>query len=122
MKFANLGCKVACADVDEVNNLETVRLIKQKYPDAVASAYRCNVGLVDDIKFLSKTVATDMGEVEILVNNAGLVSGAKMPDIQKSYLDIVVDVNLKSHFLVSNEYFVCRFKAIFRTTLALRLH
>lgn len=91
---------MACVDIDETNNKETVRLIKQKYPNAVANAYRCNVALLEDITCLSKNIANDMGEVDIVINNAGLVSGATLTNLKPEYISIMLDVNLKSHFLV----------------------
>ncbi|XP_065206970.1 short-chain dehydrogenase/reductase family 16C member 6-like [Planococcus citri] len=102
LKFAELNCNVACVDLDETNNADTVRLIKKKYPSVKAIAYKCNVALVDDIKNLSKNVSNDLGEVDIIINNAGLVSGANIvrSKLDTKYLDVMLDVNLKSHFLM----------------------
>ncbi len=99
-KFADLGCKVACVDIDEAINTETVNLINEKYPGR-AKSYTCNVIFADEIKAVKEAVKKDFGDVDILVHNAGLVAGAPITEVEDIYLHAMIGVNLTSHFLVS---------------------
>lgn len=99
-KFAELGCKVACVDIDEELNTKTVMAINKKYPNC-AKSYKCNVATSEDIKKLREAVNRDFGYVNILINNAGLLFSAPIMEFEDQFLNAVLSVNLASHFLVS---------------------
>jgi NAD(P)-dependent dehydrogenase (short-subunit alcohol dehydrogenase family) len=120
-KFAKLGCKVACVDLDEELNKETVTAINEKYPES-AKAYTCNVALSQEIADLKTAIAKDFGDVNIIVHNAALIAGAKMTEFEDIYVHGVITVNLTSHFLVStyevwNIGNYCNFAKIKSTTI-----
>ena len=48
----------------------------------------------------------DGGDVTILVNNAGVVSGTKFLDVPDSKVDLTFRVNTIAHFWVSRTEFV----------------
>lgn len=99
-KFAELGCKVACVDIDEELNTKTVTALNKKYPNC-AKSYKCNIALSEDIKKLKEAVNQDFGNVNILINNAALIFGTPITEFEDSVLNTVLSVNLTSHFLVS---------------------
>jgi NAD(P)-dependent dehydrogenase (short-subunit alcohol dehydrogenase family) len=100
MKFADLGCRVACVDIDDELNKETIKLINDKHPDK-AKCYKCNVAKMQDIKDLKEAVVRDFGEVNILINNAGIVNASPLLEITESDANLFVSINLTSHVLVS---------------------
>lgn len=99
-EFAKLGCKIACVDVDEELNNETVKELNHDYPDS-AKAYKCNITVTQEVKELKKAVIADFGMVNILINNAGLITGARLTDFDDTLMNGVIGVNLTSHFIVS---------------------
>lgn len=102
-KFAELGCKVACVDIDEELNTKTVMAINKKYPNC-AKSYKCNVATSEDIKKLREAVNRDFGYVNILINNAGLLFSAPIMEFEDQFLNAVLSVNLASHFLLIREF------------------
>lgn len=61
--------------------------------------------------FFSLQVKREAGDVSILVNNAGIVTGKKFMDAPDSLIEKTVEVNTMAHFWVSN----CRTKSFFLT-------
>ncbi len=106
-RFAELGCKVACVDIDESLNRDTVNLINEKYPGC-SKAYKCNVGFSDEIRAVKEAVKKDFGDVNILVHNAGILMGNPVAEFDDIILHGVVGVNLISHFYVSTAKFFVR--------------
>lgn len=67
----------------------------------MAVAVRADVGLAADIGHLVETVERELGEVEILVNNAGITRVKKFDTLTEADFDDMVRVNLKSAFLLT---------------------
>lgn len=53
------------------------------------------------IQSAAARVKTEVGEVNILINNAGVVSGKKLLDTPDVLVQRTFDVNLLAHFWVS---------------------
>lgn len=95
-----MGAKVACVDIDELGNKETAEIIKNH--GGVATSYKCDVSKRDQIKVLHAAVRADLGPVDILINNAGIVWGHLYIDPTKDqFIMDQVNVNLMSHIWVS---------------------
>jgi 3-oxoacyl-[acyl-carrier protein] reductase len=67
---------------------------------------RCRVVQADvsrapEVAGMVEAVRRDLGEIDILVNNAGLIRPQPLDAIAESDWDVIVDVNLKSAFLVT---------------------
>lgn len=63
---------------------------------------------LDDLLF-SMQVKREAGDVSILVNNAGIVTGKKFMDAPDSLIEKTVEVNTMAHFWVGN----CRTNSFF---------
>lgn len=100
-KFAELGCSIACVDINDKASSETVETIKNTFPGVSAFSYHCDVRSKDDIHKLHEAVKKDLRQVDILVHNAGEVTSQYMTTFEDKYLDHMIDLNLKSHFWVS---------------------
>jgi len=103
MAFAEQGCRVACVDIDDVSNQETVKKINEKFPDS-ARGYKTNVAKVEEIETLKESVEKDFGPVDLLINNAGLIVGQAILDEQVSTIEATISVNLKSHFWTIRQF------------------
>ncbi|KAL6961657.1 hypothetical protein U1Q18_050875 [Sarracenia purpurea var. burkii] len=102
MKFAQLGCRVACADINDAINQQTVLEINEKYGPGKAIGYSCNIGMPKEIAELRNRILQDLGPVDVLVHNAGLIASTpSITDFEDLYLHGIITVNLSSHFLVS---------------------
>lgn len=67
-------------------------------------AYKVDVSSFDAIQQLKKDIESSLGCVDILINNAGILSAISLREGQPSDLQKVIDVNLTSHFWVKYKY------------------
>ena len=68
----------------------------------VAHPYKCNLRNRSEIYKLAKKVREEVGEVTLLVNNAGIVTGKRLLDTSDEEILATFDVNLLAHFWVSS--------------------
>lgn len=98
-RLAAEGCAVACTDVKHSAASETA--------DAIVAAGGRAVGLAADVRDRAEvqaaleTAASDFGELNYLVNNAGVVTMHGLDELTDEEWDFVVDINLKGQFIVS---------------------
>lgn len=82
---------------------KTVDLIKKKFPEVAAYRYHCDVTSTEDIKLMYHAIMRDVGKVDILINNAGILRRNLIHKMDDNRLDRVIDINLKSQFKVRGE-------------------
>jgi len=102
LKLAQEGAAVVVNYFDNpADASETVRKIMDAGGKAIA--VQADATKADDVqKLLASTVATFGQHIHILVNVAGgLVGRKKMDEMDEKFWDFVMDVNLKSAFLVT---------------------
>jgi all-trans-retinol dehydrogenase (NAD+) len=95
-RFAKLGCTVVLLDVDKAGNEQTRTSISQL--GASAHAYACDISQRDDVYRVLDKVKTEVGDIDILINNAGIVSGHKILQCPDALLQKTMDVNATAHF------------------------
>jgi glucose 1-dehydrogenase len=94
-RFITEGAKVVLADIDERGAAET------KHFGGSAHFVRCDVGEAKDAaNLIAESCKAFGGDIDVLVNNAGIVHGADFLDLKESDFDRVLRVNLKGAFLV----------------------
>ena len=86
-KLANLGAIIVSIDVNEKANLETVQMIKDEGNKAFG--YTCNLADKSAIQDMATKVKREVGNVGILINNAGIVSGGTLVDTQDGMYFVV---------------------------------
>jgi 3-oxoacyl-[acyl-carrier protein] reductase len=64
-------------------------------------AVQADVSLSTDVRRMVNQVERELGPVDVLVNNAGVAVPRKLEDIAEAEWDMVLNVNLKSAFLVT---------------------
>ncbi|XP_068381893.1 short-chain dehydrogenase/reductase family 16C member 6-like [Eschrichtius robustus] len=108
--FASLGAILVLWDINEEGNMETCRMIKEK-GDVKVFAYTCNRGNRQDVYRVADQVKREVGDVNILVNNAGFLTGKlflNTPDhmVERSFL-----VSALSHFWTCKAFLPAMLKA-----------
>ena len=88
------GAKVVIADIDEASGRETAQKLGPN-----ARFVRCDVGDARDVANLV-TLAKASGDIDVLVNNAGIIHSADFLELKEADFDRVLRVNLKGAFLV----------------------
>nr|XP_022346208.1 epidermal retinol dehydrogenase 2-like [Crassostrea virginica] len=96
-EFARLGSVVVLWDINKTSNTETAKLLQEEF-QAKCFCYTVDVGDKSQIQSTAARVKTEVGEVNILINNAGVVSGKKLLDTPDVLVQRTFDVNLLAHF------------------------
>jgi len=96
VEFAKLGCNLVLWDVNEAGNNETAELVKQYgikvYP------YTVDLSNKDAVYACADKVKSTAGDVQILVNNAGIVTGKHFLDTPDKMNVKTFEVNVFAHF------------------------
>ena len=98
IKFAALGATVVLVDVNrEANDAVAAEIVRK---GQLARAYHCDCSKRKDVYQLAAKVKAEVGDVTILINNAGIVSGKKLSEIPDEKVDLTIQVNTVAHFWV----------------------
>ena len=99
LTFAKEGAKVAVVDLSEEGGKETLEEIKKIKGEAIF--IKTDVSKSDEVAKMVSQVLRTFGRIDIVVNNAGIVKFSPMHEITEEDWDKIINVNLKSVFLVS---------------------
>ena len=97
IRLAKEGSKVVVNDLRPYNAEETVKLIKQS--DGIAMAAIGDVSEPADVASIFDTCEDKWGPATILVNNAGIVTQAKLEVMELADFDKMIAVHLRGCFL-----------------------
>lgn len=101
LRLAHDGHDVAVLDLD-VSGCDAV-LAAIRATGRRAAAFACDVVDEGAVKLAVAAVAADLGPPSVLVNNAGVLKDRTIGRMTSADWDFVLDVNLKSVFLLSRE-------------------
>lgn len=94
--FLDQGAKVVISDVNAEACAETVKEF-----GANAISIPCNVTVAAEVDKLVSETKEKLGSVDIVVNNAGVTRDALFIRMKEEDWDMVLNINLKGAFLVS---------------------
>ena len=95
-RFLREDASVILADVDETKGEKAVQELKDL---GEIRFVHCDVGERLDVHNLMASTLDAFGEIDVLVNNAGIVVGGDLLEITEDDFDAVLRVNLKGTFL-----------------------
>ena len=95
-RFLRDGAKVMIADVDQFRGEEAERRLAKL---GQARFLKTDVSKRLDVHNLVAATLEDFGEIDVLVNNAGVVHSATFLDLKEEDFDRVIRINLKGSFL-----------------------
>ena len=93
-----------CCDINSAGNQQTVEDIKEFGGKAFAYPFDCSDR--NAVYENAKKIKKDVGDVTILVNNAGIVTGKKFMDIPDELAQKTVEVNTIAHFWVGIFHYI----------------
>uniref|UniRef100_A0A1I7ZMU0 Short-chain dehydrogenase/reductase family 16C member 6 n=1 Tax=Steinernema glaseri TaxID=37863 RepID=A0A1I7ZMU0_9BILA len=102
VEFAKLGAKLVLWDINEKGNSETKAMVTQ-YTSEVYT-YTVDVARYKDIYAVADVVKSDIGPVDILINNAGVVTGKELLDCPDEAMEKTMAVNTNSNFYTTKAF------------------
>ena len=100
LALAEAGANIAVNYHNRENEAEQVRSEVESHSRRCVIV-RSNVAVAADVARMVETVEGALGAVSILVNNAGIARRQPLEEITEADWDEIIDVNLKSVFLVT---------------------
>ena len=97
-RFVMDGAKVAIADIDDEAGQAAAEDLSQH---GEVISIHCNVAERLDVRNLIAGTINAFDDIDVLVNNAGVVHACEFLDLEEEDLDRVLSVNLKGTFLCS---------------------
>ncbi|XP_045451391.1 estradiol 17-beta-dehydrogenase 11-like [Melitaea cinxia] len=96
LRLARLGCVIVLWDINKRGLEDTVKLVKGL--GGKCYGYLVDLANKDDIYRTAKQVEEEVGRVNLLINNAGVVSGKYLLDTPDHLIQRTFDVNVLAHF------------------------
>jgi NAD(P)-dependent dehydrogenase (short-subunit alcohol dehydrogenase family) len=96
-RLAAEGGNIVIADRDEQGGNETVNLITQKNGNALF--VKCDVGDESAIKTTIDVALAKWGKIDVVINNAAMMTFKKIVDLRADEWDRLMHVNMRAVFL-----------------------
>lgn len=96
-EFVAHDCVVVLWDINQDGVKETARLLKESGASRVHH-YLCDCSDKNEVYRVADQVKREVGDITILVNNAGIVTGKKFMDAPDSLIEKTMEVNTMAHF------------------------
>lgn len=96
LQYAQLGAILVCWDINENLNEKTVQELRKL--GAKAYGYKCDVSDREAVLELAKKVRLEVGDVSILVNNAGIMPCHPLLHHNHQEIRKIFDINVLAHF------------------------
>ncbi|CAH2050866.1 unnamed protein product, partial [Iphiclides podalirius] len=95
LRFGRLGAKVVCVDVNPKSNEETHNMILSH--KGKAYKYVCDVTDRAAVMQLAERVRKEVGEVDIIVNNAGIMPCKPVLQQTEKEIRLMMDINVNAN-------------------------
>jgi glucose 1-dehydrogenase len=103
VKFAQEGANVIVNDLrDDDNAKETIQQVQST--GAKAFFLQADISKVENVQALVKQSINAFGELDILINNAGVEIHAPFWEVTEQQYDIVMNINLKGMFFLTQSF------------------
>ncbi|GMR35763.1 hypothetical protein PMAYCL1PPCAC_05958, partial [Pristionchus mayeri] len=91
VEFARLGCVMVLWDVNTAGNEETPEMVRRG--GATVHTYTIDLSKREQMNATAERVKKEVGDVDILINNAGVVTGKKLLDSPDELIQLTMNVN-----------------------------
>uniref|UniRef100_A0A915EHJ5 Short-chain dehydrogenase/reductase 3 n=1 Tax=Ditylenchus dipsaci TaxID=166011 RepID=A0A915EHJ5_9BILA len=102
IEFGKLGAKLVLWDINDAMNQETKKLLEQS--GVKAFAYTVDLSDPEQIYAAADKVKEEVGAVDILLNNAGIVSGKKLFECPDTLMEKTMSINSNALFYTAKSF------------------
>jgi len=104
ISFAAEGSKLALVDIREDLLEETRELVLKHSPDTRVHIWRCDLSNRENIYEVAHKILTEVGKIDVLVNNAGIVTGKHFLDCDDHLIERTMNVNAMAHMWLAKKF------------------
>ncbi|CAL1279357.1 unnamed protein product [Larinioides sclopetarius] len=101
IEFSELDAIVVLVDINKNGMNETKSLMNSL---AKAYVYECDVSNRQKVYEVAKRIKAEVGKVEILVNNAGIVNGKRFLELSDDGIERIMQINTMAHFWMGKAF------------------
>jgi len=94
------GMKTALVDISGEKLQKAVNELRSQEKAEETAAFVCDVSDERAIEKTVQEIAAHFGQIDVIVNSAGILSAEKIPDIERESWDRILDVNLSGPFFM----------------------
>ncbi|CAG2109440.1 unnamed protein product [Medioppia subpectinata] len=102
--FAKLGARLALIDINKTNNERIVEEIKDITGSKHVFGYCCDITNEEAVAQVVQQIQRDLGDVDILINNAGIVQCLPFESLSTKNIKKTFEVNTFAHFYLIGHY------------------
>ncbi|XP_057326445.1 short-chain dehydrogenase/reductase family 16C member 6-like isoform X2 [Microplitis mediator] len=102
LKLAALGTHVVIWDINKSGIKDVVDEIKSQ--GGKCTGYFCDISNKEEIYRVAKTVQVEVGNITIIVNNAGYVCGKTFMNLPDDEIEKTFKVNILSHYWINKSF------------------
>lgn len=102
LKLSKIGCKLILVDIDENSLSKLGNEIGNENKNI--HFFNCDVSKLESVQKLAKLIEKDIGDVSLLINNAGIVHGKKFLETTEEDNRKTFDSNTFSHFWTTKTF------------------
>lgn len=96
-RFLTDGHKVIVGTIDQ-DTEHTLDTLRKSYPSSQIDIFACDVSNLTSVKDFYEKAHKQLGQIDIVVNNAGVIRISKLEDVTEQEWDLTTDVNTKGMF------------------------
>ncbi len=105
IEFAKRGSILVLLDIDDTENSKTVELLKTTGLNSKRIyAYHCDLRSREEIRAVCECVRRDVGDVTVLINNAGVQSFKSFMECKEEEFMSIMRVNLFASYWLLKEF------------------
>lgn len=102
LHFSDIGARLVLWDINKQNVENVVQEIQEN--GGTATSYICDVSKIEEIKSVADKVRREVGDVDVLVNNAGILHGASFLTLTDAEIKRTIDINLLAYFWTCRQF------------------
>lgn len=102
-KFLENNAKVVILGSREESVTKALESLKKENPKYKVQGYYPTLTIASDVREVFNKVKSEFGQIDILINNAGLSSKTPLEKYTDEELENIIDVNIKAVFTCSKE-------------------
>ncbi|XP_075153167.1 estradiol 17-beta-dehydrogenase 11 [Haematobia irritans] len=102
MRLSKMGTKIVIWDINKPGIDETVRMVQES--GGFCKGYVVDISRKEEVYKAAEVLRHEVGDISLLINNAGVVSGLHLLDTPDHLIERSFNVNVMAHFWTTKAF------------------